>query len=661
MKNTDVLVTRNGLTWLLIAQIFVIAPLLFYIPWLILGLWICCALWRIQIFRMRLNYPSMWVKFLFIGVIFFSIYFIKGTLVGLEGGLVLLVSAFSLKLIELKTKRDALVVIYISFVLIAALYLYNNSFVAVIYSLLPFIILLMALIGINQTSLASYPLGAIKQACIYIIQAMPLMLILFFFFPRFEPLWVFPSPNSQQMTGLSDKMTPGEVANMARSSELVLRAIFNNRVPERKALYWRGLSLEHYDGHTWSQAWDLESHRHRASPNMQYNQNDPNKVDYKVVMQPSRYNFLIALETPVVLPKDAWLDQDFRLVRNKPIDTVYSFELSSFFDVRKEVSGTRRAALNKQLPKTDPRAQAFGQKLRTTYNGDTDKIVEALLSHYRNNGYVYTLETPDLGNNSVDKFFFDTKRGFCEHYAGATTFILRAAGIPARVILGYQGGELNTQGNFIQVRQFDAHAWVEYWHKDRGWIRIDPTFQVSPDRIESGLEAALNPTDQAAAGNNSVLGYGSTSLLASARMMWENFNNEWDIFISGYNSSQQENIISSLFGKINKVYLVLLLVACVCFVIIVWFLLLFKPWERSKAPSVSAYEQFEALLAKRGLTRIKGEGPESFYKRAIERFPLHKDSLQQFHQAFMAFQYQDKGTIKDIKASLKSLKRAIKK
>lgn len=659
MKNTDVLVTRNGLMWLLIAQVLTIAPLLFYIPWIILGLWIFCAAWRIQIFRMKLNYPSRGMKLIFITIICCGIYFIKGTLIGLEGGLVLLVSAFSLKLIELRTKRDALVVIYIGFLLIAALYLYDNHFVTVIYSLLPFITLLTALIGINQIRLANYPLGTIKQACILVIQAIPLMVVLFFFFPRFDPLWTFPSPNSQQMSGLSDKMTPGEMANMARSSELVLRAVFDDTVPNRKALYWRALSLEYYNGRTWSQAWDLGAHRSPA-PYLLYNKNDPHKVSYKVVMQPSSHNWLIALDTPVELPEGVRQVQDFRMVGDKPIDSLYSYQVTSYTDVLKEPEKTPRAFFNTQLPNTDARAKAFGRNLQATYNGDTAKIVEALLNHYRNNEYFYTLETPDLGDNSVDEFFFNTKRGFCEHYAGATAFILRAAGIPSRVVLGYQGGELNTQGNFIQVRQFDAHAWVEYWQQGKGWIRIDPTFQVAPERIELGLDAALSSEDKEVAGNNAVLGYGSVSFLANARMMWESFNNEWDVFISGYTSAQQDSLLKAVFGKMNIVYLLLLLVVAVCLMAIVWFLLLFKPWGQRKPAILRYYDQFEVLLGRYGLRRMLGEGPESFYRRAIVFFPAYQSLLLQFHQAFMAFQYQEKGSIQDVKTSLKLLKKAFK-
>lgn len=658
MTGNTRLVTRNGLIWLLVAQILSIIPLLFYLPWWILGLWLCCAMWRVQIYRMKFNYPPLIIKVLLIIAIAIGVYFSRGTIIGLEGGLVLLVAAFSLKLIELKTKRDALVVLYIGFLVVTTLYLYDNTFIWVSYSLLPIITLVAALIGLNQVRLAIHPWENIKLACILLVQALPLMLVLFFFFPRLEPLWTFPTPSKQQKTGITNKMTPGEMGNMARSSELVLRASFkDNNIPPRQQLYWRALTLESYDGRTWNQAWDVTYSR-RSSPSWQYIPDNKNKVEYTVVLQPSAQNWLLALETPVTPPSESFRAADFHLERDTPVNSVYTYKLTSWLNAEREPNGTRRIDLNKNLPATDPKARAYGEQLNRQYQGDTEQIVGALLKHFKEEPYYYTIDTPDLGANSVDKFFFDTKSGFCEHYAGATTFILRAAGVPARVVLGYQGGEVNTSGNFIQIRQFDAHAWVEYWEKNKGWVRIDPTFQVAPDRINIDLNAALNPQDQSQLGNGG-LGGGGSNLLSTMRMMWENFNNEWNIFISSYSSDRQRDILKDFLGKTNLAYLGIVLVIGLFIITLIWMLIIFKPWKRETDPVLRCYQDFEALLARHGVKRGVAEGPLEFADRAMKQLPDYQLQIKAFSFLFIAQQYAGKDEVKQLKLALVKLKKAL--
>lgn len=659
MAGNMTLVTRNGLIWLLVAQVLSIIPLLFYLPWWILGLWLGCALWRIQIYRMRLSYPPTFVKIILIAVIGVGVYFSKGTIIGLEGGLVLLVAAFSLKLIELKTKRDALVILYIGFLVVTTLYLYNNTFIWVSYSLLPIVTLLAALIGINQVRLAIQPWSNVRLACIMLLEALPLMLLLFFFFPRLEPFWSFPTPNKQQQTGIKNNMTPGEMGNIAQSSDLVSRVTFkDNKIPPRQQLYWRALTLETYDGRTWHQAWDIEGGR-RRSPRWRYREDQGSKAEYTMVMQPNGQNWLLALETPLGLPSDTFRAADFHLEHNTPINTVYTYQLTSWLNAEREFKFTPRVNINKSLPNTDPKAKAFGEQLNKQYQGNTEQIVSALLKYFKEEPYHYTLDTPDLGANSVDMFFFETKSGFCEHYAGATTFILRAAGVPARVVLGYQGGEVNTAGNFLQIRQFDAHAWVEYWEPSKGWVRIDPTFQVAPDRINIDLNAALNPQDQSRVGNNALMGYGSSSFLSSLRMTWENFNNEWDMFISSYSADRQRDTIKDLFGKANWAYVGILFVVSLFIITVIWLLLLFKPWKREHDPVLKCYKQFEASLAKQGVIRGLSEGPQQFTTRAVKELPDYQEQIKAFSQMFIAQQYAGKGNIRDLKASLRILKKAL--
>lgn len=644
MSQYTSLVTRNGLTWLLIAQALTILPLSFYLPWWVLGLWLGCALWRIQIYRMKFSYPRVLVKLLIVVIIAAGVFFSHGTIIGLDGGVALLIAAFSLKLIELKSKRDAVVTIYIGFLVIVASYLYTNSFNWVVYSLLPIITLLAALIGLNQTKFADDVLGTIKLACILLIQAIPLMLVLFFFFPRLEPLWSLPLPKgSQQKTGISNKMVAGEMSNLTQSSELVFRATFTNTTPIRNKLYWRALTLETYNGRAWSQAWDLSYRRQQAHP-WQYNPSTDQRIDYQMVMQPTFQNWLIYLDTPQLLPAGVKRYADFHLERSKMIDSVYSYQLTSWPNAIREPDSLPRININKQLPlHTDPRARAFAEQLKNTYHGNTEQIVNALLKYFREQPYYYTLQTPDMGANSIDTFFFDIKRGFCEHYASATAFILRAADIPARVVLGYQGGEINSAGNFVQVHQFDAHAWVEYWQQGKGWITIDPTFQVAPNRIEQGLREALDATDQQQLGNN-ILGYGSDSVFTKLRLAWDNFNNEWDIFIGTFNTNQQRGLLQKLVGTTKLVYLGIFLAIGFMIVSSVWLLILLKPWKKTNDPLLRYFQQFESILASQGIERELGEGPVAFAQRAQQSLPDFAELIKSFINTFVAQRYAQQFT-----------------
>ncbi|HBX54657.1 MAG TPA: DUF3488 domain-containing protein, partial [Pseudomonas sp.] len=287
-------------------------------------------------------------------------------------------------------------------------------------------------------------------------------------------------------TGLSDSMAPADIAELSRSGALAFRASFDGEMPPRSELYWRALTLERFDGRRWSQssfaqlpvapAWEK-----RGEP-----------LRYSIVMQPSAKPWLFGLDVAQTPLEQTQQMSDFRLQRRQPVERSLLYQVTSWPDaVREPVAnqaGLRRAL---QLPaQGDPRSRAWAAELKRQYPQD-EALVQALLSHFNREPFGYTLRPPRLGLNSIDDFLFETRNGFCAHYAGAMTFVLRAAGIPARVVAGYQGGEFNPAGNYVQVRQFDAHAWVEYWQAGRGWVSVDPTFQVAPERIELGLEEAL--------------------------------------------------------------------------------------------------------------------------------------------------------------------------
>lgn len=627
-------IPRIALTWLLVAQVLVILPLLLHLPPWLAVLWLFCAGWRVQVFRMRAGFPNGLARAGLMLATAAGVFLSRGSLIGLDAGAVLLVAAFILKLVELRNRRDALVLIFLGFFVVVVGYLFDDGLLAALYSLLPITALLAALIGLQQSSLATRPLATLRLAGTLMLQAVPLMLVLFLFFPRLGPLWSLPTPQ-RGITGLSDSMTPADVAELSRSPELAFRASFEGAPPPRSELYWRALTLDHFDGRRWSQGWGAQQ---SAAPQWR---KQGEALSYSIIMQPSGKPWLFALDVGQTNLANTRQMSDFRLQQSRPVLQSLMYEVQSWpAAVREEQlpRGVMRSSL--QLPKDgDPRARQWAAQLRREH-GDDEALVRALLQHFNQQPYVYTLKPPPVGLDSIDEFLFRTRRGFCAHYAGAMTFLLRAAGIPARVVAGYQGGEFNSSANYLAVRQYDAHAWVEYWLAGRGWVSVDPTFQVAPERIEMGLEEALAEEDGFLDDSPfSPLRYRHLEWLNELRLTWDSVNYNWQRWVLGYRSEQQLGLLKRWFGTLDWQRLALVLLGCGAAALGLVALWLFKPWRRERDPLQRQLRRFESLLARYGLHRGKGEGVRDFSARAATLLPRQAQALDEFARAFEAQRY----------------------
>ncbi|MDH4565351.1 DUF3488 domain-containing protein [Pseudomonas sp. BN414] len=647
-------ITRIGLTWLLVAQVLVILPHLPYLPLWIIAMWLGCAAWRIQIFRMRAQYPRGTVKAALILAIALGVFFSRGTLVGLEAAVVLLVAVFILKLVELRTQRDALVLVLLGFFTQVTAYLFNDGMLAGLYSLLPLCALLASLVGLQQSRFAERPLVPLKAAGSLLLQAIPLMLLLFMFFPRLGPLWSLPLPGDKGVTGLSDAMSPADIAELSRSGDLAFRASFEGPVPPMSQLYWRALTLERFDGRRWSQSLTSQfgqeaDWRREGEP-----------LRYSIVMQPSGRPWLFGLDVAETREEGVRARGDFRLERRTPVDRPLLYQVTSWPQAVREPEGNpdalRRAL---QLPPNgESRTRAWAEELKRQH-AEPQQLVDALLAHFNREPYVYTLKPPPLGENNIDAFLFDTRRGFCAHYAGAMTFILRAAGVPARVVAGYQGGELNPAGNYVLVHQFDAHAWVEYWLPGRGWISVDPTFQVAPNRIELGLEDAVAREQSFLEGSPlSPLRFRQLGWLNQARLAWDNLNYGWQRWVLGYQGEAQMELVRRWFGSLDGRSLGLGMVGAGAVLMALLAVFLFAPWRRGRDPQLRQFEVFERLLARHGVVRGKGEGPRAFAERASRELPRQAAQIRAFLAAFEASRYASQRA-SDPATQLRALRKAL--
>ena len=649
-------IPRNGLVWLLVAQVLVILPHLGHLPLWIIGLWLACAAWRVQIFRMRARYPKSWAKALMMIGAGFGVYFSRGSVIGLDAGVVLLIAAFILKLVEMRSRRDALVLIFLGFFAVVTSYLFYDSLLAGLYSLLPITALLAAMIGLQQSTVATHPWPTVRLAGSLLLQAVPLMLVLFVLFPRLGPLWSLPQPKDRGVTGLADSMSPGDIAELSRSAELAFRVSFEGPIPERDQLYWRAVTFERFDGRRWSQSF--------ASQSPQAPDWSPRGVPvrYSIVMQPSGRPWLYALDVAQVDASNVRLMADFHLQRQRPIDQPLLYRATSWAESLREpeaAPATLERAL--QLPAAgNPRSRAWAADLRRKHR-TPEATVQALLRHFNQQPYGYTLRPPSVGTDIVDGFLFDTLNGFCIHYAGAMTFVLRAAGIPARVVAGYQGGEINPSGNYLSVRQRDAHAWVEYWIADRGWIAVDPTFQVAPERIELGLEEAL--ADEQGLLDDSPLTlrrYRDIGWLNQLRFGWDNLSYGWQRWVLGYQGERQLEILQGLFGKIDERKLGLLMVASGALLMSFLALMLLKPWRRERDPQLRLFQRFEGLLARQGVARLAGEGARDFAERAAGLAPAVAEPIRDFARLYEMARYAGQpADLAAMRASLARLRRQL--
>jgi protein-glutamine gamma-glutamyltransferase len=375
----------------------------------------------------------------------------------------------------------------------------------------------------------------------------PIMLALFLLFPRMAPLWGVPN-DGMGTSGLSEEMRVGDIAELALDDSIALRVRFDGRPPPSGLIYFRGPVLSQFDGRQWQ---PLESGfpgnlrlRSELRPG-----GEP--VSYEVTMEPNRRRWLFVLEAATTAPElpgnRVRMTDELQWVTQRPIGSLVRYRAQSHLDFG---HGPLEASLGLQdhlqlPPGFNPRTMALAQELRRTHGAGPEHaraLVDAVLDRLRTGGYVYTLEPGVYGQHTADEFWFDRKRGFCEHIASAFVVLMRAMDIPARVVTGYQGGEMNGVDGYWTVRQRDAHAWTEVWLQGEGWVRVDPTGAVFPGRVGSVLRLQA-PTGAVAGVLQAAI---SPNLMAQLRANWEALNNVWNQWVLNYTQDSQFNLLRSL-------------------------------------------------------------------------------------------------------------------
>jgi transglutaminase-like putative cysteine protease len=629
--------------------------------WLVLPAWIpvllgACILWRLAAKLKGWPLPNRPLRLSLALLAFSGVLMRYGTINGVTAGSALLVVMVALKFLESHTHRDQIVLMIIAYFLVFASLLYEGGLLTATY-LLGFVwITTVGLLHLGRHGplLPSWPTA--KLAARLLLQAVPIMLILFLLFPRLPgPIWAIPGSTSSGATGLSETMSPGDITNLGLSDEVAFRAQFLTNPPRPDQLYWRGPVLAEFNGRTWSRSPGM---RRRVLDTLVYS-GEP--TEYRVMLERNSGNWAFAIDMP-----QTWVaerrrnitmgsDYQLRVFAGQSSDDPIDYRVTSYPSyVAREALTPNEVAVFTRLPEqSNPRTRALVAQWLVDHP-TPDEIIARALDVFRAEGFFYTLTPPALGRHTADEFIFDTREGFCEHYASALTIMLRAAGLPARVVTGYQGGELNGIGDYYIVRQMDAHAWTEVWLDARGWMRIDAIAAVAPERIALG---SWRSELRGAATRARAL----TQLpwLRQAFLAYDAASTYWNQWVVGYGPQLQRSLLRYL-GFERPRWAGLMTLAAFSTAVMLAALTLYLGWtfhrQRNVDAAAQSFAEFSRKLGKARVAPLKpGEGPAAFGRRAELALPPVSADISRIVRSYLAARYEPDG-----RAALIELKRLVK-
>ena len=620
----------TSLPWTLAALAFAFAPHVPFVPAWITGAIVACAAWRYVIEKRRRTLPATWVRALLALTCFLGVLATYSSISGVGPGSALLAIMAALKLLETRKRRDQYVLLFLSIFLVMSTLLREQYLWSLPYMALSMLVVFTAWLRLESHH-AKSTRGSIATAGRLMAYAAPLAIAMWIFFPRIStPFWAVPIDTSRASSGLSDSMSPGDISSLSMSDEVAFRVVFDGDAPAMRDRYWRGLVLTRFNGRTWTGREPSISAEARAQISVT---GEP--VSYRVTLEPTRQQWLFALDMPVSwsLPQ-TFMGPQQQLARVTPIDqrTVYDAVSHTEYRVATALPRLYRDWYSDLPEGSNPRTAQLAADMRAAAGSDRE-FVERVLRMFNEEAFFYTLEPPPLGSDPVDRFLFDTRRGFCEHYASAFSVLLRSAGIPTRIVLGYQGGEINPLGGHMIVRQSDAHAWTEVWLDGLGWYRVDPTAAVAPERIELGTrEAAL---DGVGADWGFVPG---SQWLYQVTLTWDAINARWNEWILGYGPENQNRFMQWLgmdFPDWRKMLLTLVGIVIALIMLVSAFLMLrYRPPPRD--PASILYNRF---VRRTGIAPRTGETALAFAARVHASQTLAPALVDDVTDAYLEARY----------------------
>jgi len=633
--------------------------------WFELSIWIPLLLgtaivWRLAAAVSGWRLPNRAIRMLFAFMAFTAVLMQYHTINGVTAGSALLVVMVALKFLEAHSQRDELVLMIIAYFLVFASLLYERGLWVGIYLLAFVWITTLGLLQLGRRGQLRPSWPTAKLAGRLLLQAVPLMIVLFLLFPRLPgPIWGIPGDTSSGASGLSDSMSPGDITDLGLSDEVAFRAEFYGSPPTADKLYWRGPVLSAFNGRSWTREPGM---RRQVLDDIEF-QGDP--TEYRVMLEPHGRNWAFALDMPREWSgrRDIVMGSDYqlRVMFRDGIDTRIDYEVVSFPTYRAiEPMGPNELDRFRMLPEdSNPRTRALVASWLDD-NPSDEQIIERALNVFRGEQFFYTLTPPALGRHTADEFIFETREGFCEHYASAFTIMMRAAGLPARVVTGYQGGELNGIGDYYIVRQSDAHAWTEVWFQNEGWVRVDPIVAVAPERIALGSSRASLRSETA-----SRAGLARLAWIRNAVFAWDALNTYWNDWIIGYGPRLQRAILRSL-GFERPRWPELLLATVIATACVLVGLSLYLAWgfrrKLRQDPAARWFERFDAKLARAKVaSRKPSETPEAYAARAATELPESANEIGRVVGSYLKARYEpdsQRRWLRDLETLVRSFKPA---
>ncbi len=657
---------------LLLGLFLVFIPHFTHLPLWLSAVIVALLLWRGAFELQFCAIPGKLILFLLTIMLLTGIVFSYHTLIGRNAGSAMLLGLLALKLFEIKSFRDVALIINLALFSIVINFLFNQSIPVAFTMLLALLFLFTSLISFqhdykilnttNPVTLMDIRFNEKQHfnlAFKMLLQAIPFAIVLFVLFPRVNgPLWGLPEDAFSASTGLSDKMSPGRISQLSDNNAVAFRVKFDSVIPNSSQLYWRGPVLWHFDGYDWT-----APGKDRVAINRFQFTAKSSKTSYTVTLQPHNNFWLFALDIPASLPVNTQLSTDMQVLSLLPVNKLKRYQITSYTQYNLPANPKVSMARYLKLPQSysnEPGSQLYqSRKLinKLKVAGDPQTTINNVLKYFSTENFYYSRKPPLLHHNPVDEFLFESKRGYCEHYASSFTVLMRLAGIPARIVTGYQGGEINPIDNYMTVRQSDAHAWSEVFLAKKGWLRIDPTAAIPPGNIENSDDARRLNSNLKRASRIYDTNWLSRQI-KQMRFAWDAVNNRWNQWILGYDNKKQKAFFAAigipditwqglsqlLFGILG------ILTALLAFII-------FSARQHNDSAQ-KLYDKFLKKLTRYKLVKEPSEGADDFCKRAVIALPKNKADIELITLLYQKLRYSfpDKNLEKQLSKNINIFK-----
>jgi protein-glutamine gamma-glutamyltransferase len=646
---TDRSIPRRPLLWMAAALLFTLPPffdsLAIWVPWLFLvslGL----KFWmEPRGYRLR----SVVLKLLLVATALTTAFISYGSVRGVEGSISLLVVLMSLKILEAHTAREFRVMVLIGWMLCLCGFFLSQDFGTALCLLIAFALLVVALVQFHRGASPGAIWPPVGTTCKLLLQASPLVVLFFLLFPRINAGFRFElHPFHSANTGFSDQLSPGSIAALANSSEIAFRAGFpGSSTPPSGPMYWRGLVMSRCNGMEWRAPY---TPRPKSPPStfdvegsgaVPAQSSNAKEIQQRITLAPHGARWMFALDRPIKAPSGAMLARGDYLSSVQPIRKARRYDVVSSEFNRNEITANERAEALEVPASISPAVRDLARSW-TVQNPDSRGVVNSALQFFRTQGFLYSLTPGDY--DGLEEFLFRRRVGFCEHYAASFATVMRLAGIPARVVVGYLGGEYNDLGHFFLVRQSDAHAWCEVWLPEKGWTRVDPTSAVAPGRstldLTSFLETRVASGQIGPRRNVLIARLLRSGVFTNARFIWQTLSYEWDTRLLAFDADVQDVLLTSMGIASRGPFFLVVEILLVAIALLAIYFACMQLRARSRVDRVKAlYDYFCRKTARLGVPRDPCEGPLDFARRAAQSLPKESSRIRQIADTYILLRY----------------------